>query len=72
MKHPLIPTDQIPDDGVATVAFFGREVFVRKVAGRPKAFVNLCLHLGGHLELQGDRFVCTWHGAQTTPAADAA
>jgi hypothetical protein len=33
VKHPLIPVDQIPQDGVATVAFFGRDVFVRKVDG---------------------------------------
>jgi nitrite reductase/ring-hydroxylating ferredoxin subunit len=64
VKHPLIPVDQIPQDGVATVEFFGREVFVRTVDGRPKAFVNVCLHLGGQLELRGDRFVCSWHGAQ--------
>jgi nitrite reductase/ring-hydroxylating ferredoxin subunit len=64
VKHPLIRVDEIPDDGAVSVEFFGREVFVRKVEGRPKAFVNVCLHLGGQLQLQRDRFVCTWHGAE--------
>ena len=64
MKQPLVRLEEIPEDGVAKVEFFGREVLVRMVDGRPRAFVNACLHLGGPLELDGGRFVCQWHDAE--------
>ena len=44
--------------------FFGREVHVYLDAGRPRAAVNTCLHLGGPLEFKEGRFVCPWHGAE--------
>jgi 3-phenylpropionate/trans-cinnamate dioxygenase ferredoxin subunit len=34
------------------------------VDGRPRAYVNTCMHHGGPLARTGDRFVCQWHGAQ--------
>ncbi len=64
MKVPLTTLDRIPDEGALTVDFFGRPAFVLNVGGRPRAVMNVCMHLGGPLELQGDRFVCGWHGAQ--------
>jgi nitrite reductase/ring-hydroxylating ferredoxin subunit len=64
MKVPLCRIDEIPDDGAKTVDFFGREVFALKVDGRAKAVVNVCLHLGGPLHREGEKFVCAWHGAE--------
>jgi nitrite reductase/ring-hydroxylating ferredoxin subunit len=34
------------------------------VNGKPRAFINVCLHHGGPLVLHGDRFTCQWHGSQ--------
>jgi nitrite reductase/ring-hydroxylating ferredoxin subunit len=56
--------DEIPEDGAKTVAFFGREVLALRADGHPRAVMNVCLHLGGPLERQGDRLVCAWHGAE--------
>lgn len=64
MKVPLCPIDEIPEEGAKTVDFFGREVLVLKVDGKPKAIANVCMHLGGPLRRDGDKFVCQWHGAE--------
>lgn len=63
MKVPLCRVDEIPADGTKTVDFFGREVLVMNVEGKPKAIMNVCMHLGGPLERDGDTLVCPWHGA---------
>ena len=54
MKVPLCRIDEIPDEGTKTVGFFGREVLVLKVDGAPKAIANVCMHLGGPLQREGD------------------
>ena len=64
MKVSLCKLEQIPEQSVKTVNFFGRELLILKVNGRPKAFLNFCMHLGGPMKLEGDRFVCMWHGAE--------
>lgn len=64
MKAPLCPVAEIPDEGVKAVDFFGRPVLVYKVDGKPRAIANVCLHLGGPLNLEGEKFVCQWHGAE--------
>jgi nitrite reductase/ring-hydroxylating ferredoxin subunit len=64
MKAALCEVDQIPAEGVKKVDFFGREVLVLLQDGKAKAVVNTCLHLGGPLRLDGDKFVCEWHGAE--------
>ncbi len=64
MKVPLTPVAEIPDDGALTVDFFGREAFVLNLDGHPRAVMNVCMHLGGPLELRDDRFVCGWHQAE--------
>jgi nitrite reductase/ring-hydroxylating ferredoxin subunit len=64
MRHPLIPLNEIPQNGAVTADLLGREVLVMLLNGKPRAFVNVCMHHGGPLSLNGDRFVCQWHGAQ--------
>lgn len=64
MKHPLIPVSDIPQEGTVTADLMGREVLVMLANGKPRAFVNVCMHHGGPLELEGDHFTCQWHGAQ--------
>ena len=64
MKVPLCPVVEIPDEGAKAIDFFGRSVLVYKVDGRPRAIANVCLHLGGPLQCEGDKFVCPWHGAE--------
>jgi nitrite reductase/ring-hydroxylating ferredoxin subunit len=56
--------NEIPADGVKKVDFFGREALVYQQDGVPKAVMNTCMHLGGPLEQQGQKFVCGWHGAE--------
>lgn len=63
MKVALIRVDDIPSEGVAHIDFFGRDVVVLKVDGKPKAIMNVCLHLGGPLRREQDCLVCEWHGA---------
>lgn len=31
--------------------------------GKPRAYVNICMHHGGPLTLEGDTFACGWHGS---------
>jgi nitrite reductase/ring-hydroxylating ferredoxin subunit len=64
MKVSLCKIHEIPEEGAKTVDFFGREVLVLKVEGRPKAILNVCMHLGGPMKRDGDRLVCEWHGAE--------
>ncbi len=64
MKTPLLRVDEIPEQGTRTVDFFGREIHVYKAAGKPRALMNACMHIGGPLSPQGGRFVCAWHNAE--------
>lgn len=63
MRVPLCRVDEIPNEGAKVVEFFGREVLALKVSGRPKAIMNMCMHLGGPLSRDGESLVCAWHGA---------
>jgi nitrite reductase/ring-hydroxylating ferredoxin subunit len=64
MKAPLCKINEIPETGVKKIDFFGREALVMKVDGKPKAVLNLCMHLGGPMRREGDKFVCEWHGVE--------
>ncbi len=63
MREPLIPMSDIPQEGTVTVDLYGREVLVMLLNGKPRAYANVCLHHGGPLSLEGDTFVCEWHGS---------
>lgn len=64
MEVPLAQLDDIPDDDVLPVDFFGREVLLTKVAGKPRAIMNVCMHLGGPLRCDAGELVCDWHDAR--------
>jgi nitrite reductase/ring-hydroxylating ferredoxin subunit len=64
MKVPLCKVEEIPDEGVKSVDFFGREALVLNVNGETKAVLNYCMHLGGPMKREKDKLVCTWHGAE--------
>ena len=64
MRVPLCQVEDIPEEGTKSVDFFGREVLVLKVEGKPKAIMNTCMHLGGPLSRDGEKLVCGWHGAE--------
>lgn len=64
MKVPLCSVEEIPAEGVKSVEFFGREVLAVLVDGQPKAIVNVCMHLGGPLHMEGETLVCAWHKAR--------
>jgi nitrite reductase/ring-hydroxylating ferredoxin subunit len=64
MRHPLIPVNDIPESGSVSADLLGREVLVTMLNGKPRAFINVCMHHGGPLVLEDDRFTCQWHGAQ--------
>ena len=68
MKHAICSVDEIPAEGSKVMPFFGREVHVFRDGGTPRAALNVCLHLGGPLELKDGKFVCAWHGAQFLPS----
>lgn len=64
MKVPLCKVEEIPEEGTKTVDFFGREVLALRVDGKPKAILNICMHLGGPMKREGNKLVCQWHGAE--------
>lgn len=64
MREPLIKISDIPSVGTVTVDLMGREVLVMLLSGKPRAYVNVCMHHGGPLSLEGDTFVCDWHGSR--------
>src|SRR4029453_5523959 len=63
MREQLIRIDDIPPTGTVTVDLLGREVLVMLLNGKPRAYVNVCMHHGGPLTLEGDTFTCDWHGS---------
>jgi nitrite reductase/ring-hydroxylating ferredoxin subunit len=65
MRVPLIDNARIHDGQAAEVDFFGRPVLVLRTGGRVRAFMNICTHLGGPLQLAPDglRLQCQWHQA---------
>ena len=64
MKFEICKVEEIPESGSKVVPFFGREVHVYKVDGKPRAAANICLHFGGPLECRDGKFVCAWHQAE--------
>jgi nitrite reductase/ring-hydroxylating ferredoxin subunit len=63
MKEQLIPISDIPQEGTVTADLLGREVLITMLNGKPRVYVNVCMHHGGPLKLDGDTFVCDWHGS---------
>jgi nitrite reductase/ring-hydroxylating ferredoxin subunit len=63
MREQLIRVSDIPQDGTVTADLLGREVLVMVLNGKPRAFVNVCMHHGGPLTLDDDTFKCEWHGS---------
>ncbi len=64
MEQPIIAVEDVPETGTVQADFFGRQVIVTKVDGRPRVYVDSCPHFGGPLERDGDRLVCGWHMAE--------
>ncbi len=64
MQVPLAAINEIPEGATITVDFFGREVLLTRIDGQPRAIMNVCMHLGGPLEQDGEQLVCAWHNAR--------
>jgi nitrite reductase/ring-hydroxylating ferredoxin subunit len=64
MRERLIAVSDIPETGTVSADLLGREVLVTMLNGKPRAFLNVCMHHGGPLVLGGDRFRCEWHGSE--------
>jgi nitrite reductase/ring-hydroxylating ferredoxin subunit len=65
MRVPLINEAELRDQRASEVDFFGRPVLVVRTDGQVRAFVNVCTHLGGPLQLapDGASLQCQWHHA---------
>ena len=65
MRVPLIHADQVLEGQANEVDFFGRPVLVVRTDGQLRAYMNVCTHLGGPLQLapDGASFQCQWHQA---------
>ena len=63
MRHELCKIADVPRVGSKVVPFFGREVHVYRAGADVRAVANVCLHFGGPLECDGERFICPWHKA---------
>jgi hypothetical protein len=47
MKEPLIQVSDIPEGGTVTADLLGREMLVMFLNGKPRAYLNVCVHHGG-------------------------
>lgn len=65
MRVPLIEDARVGEGAPVEVDFFGRPVLVLRREGRVQAYVNVCTHLGGPLQLAagGQVLECQWHQA---------
>jgi nitrite reductase/ring-hydroxylating ferredoxin subunit len=63
MREHLIRVSDIPQDGTVTADLLGREVLVILLNGKPRAYLNVCMHHGGPLTLEDDTFTCDWHSS---------
>jgi nitrite reductase/ring-hydroxylating ferredoxin subunit len=63
MQHLLAKMDELSADKVTRVDFFGRPAIVYKEGEKAVAAIDVCMHLGGPLELNGGQLQCQWHGA---------
>jgi nitrite reductase/ring-hydroxylating ferredoxin subunit len=63
MREPLIRVSDIPQEGTVTADLLGREALVMLLNGKPRAYLNVCMHHGGPLTLEDDTFICDWHGS---------
>ena len=65
MRVPLIDDAQVREGHVSEVDFFGRSVLVLRNDGQVRAYMNVCTHLGGPLQLSADgsSLQCQWHQA---------
>ena len=63
MQHLLANLDDLSADKVTRVDFFGRPAIVYREGERAVAAIDVCMHLGGPLELSGGQLQCQWHGA---------
>jgi nitrite reductase/ring-hydroxylating ferredoxin subunit len=51
MRVPLIAEAELDASQAAEVDFFGRSAWVLRDGQRVRAFLNVCMHLGGPLQL---------------------
>ena len=63
MNVELTTAEAVAEGTLTEVDFFGRPAILFREEGRVAAYLNVCAHLGGPLQLQGDRLRCQWHGA---------
>lgn len=41
-------------------------MLLTRIDGQARAIMNVCLHLGGPLERDGDELVCSWRNARSS------
>ena len=63
MKVKLADEAQVGEETVTEVDFLGRPAILLRQEGALTAYLNICTHLGGPLQLEGDTLRCQWHGA---------
>jgi nitrite reductase/ring-hydroxylating ferredoxin subunit len=64
MTEALIAVSDIPESGAVSAELMGRPVLVTMINGKPRAYLDVCMHHGGPLTLEDDHFTCQWHGSQ--------
>ena len=68
MKVPLGDDVEVREGEINQVDFLGRPVVLLRVNGEVRAYVNVCTHLGGPVELKDGSLQCSWHGACFDPS----
>lgn len=63
MEQPLAKVEELSEEKVTRIDFFGRPVILYRNGDRIFVAVDVCTHLGGPLELEDGTLVCQWHGS---------
>jgi len=64
MPLTLAKTSEVPPGTAKKFDFYGRPALLVNVGGEFKAYLDVCLHRGGPMVLEGGNILrCEWHNA---------
>jgi nitrite reductase/ring-hydroxylating ferredoxin subunit len=63
IKVKLAEESEVTEGALTPVDFFGRPAFLLRSEGQVKGYLDICMHLGGPLQLQDGQLQCQWHHA---------
>lgn len=67
VKIFLANLNEISEPGQKKVDFGGRPVVIIRYKGKVIAYLDICTHLGGPMNLEDDYLRCEWHDSKFDP-----